>query len=117
MAKRDTSAANDTDLQRSKRDASASQGETDTVDNEGRGARNTVFNIRLSREELAALEQAASEFGISIAEYVRKSVALRPTISVLTKPQIDLSVGMPYFQYGTLATWSEADVGPIKFVY
>ena len=59
---------------------------------------------------MALIEQAATEAGMSVAEFVRKSVAMRPTISVLARPQYDLLVGTPFFQYGTVATWSKSRI-------
>ncbi len=56
-----------------------------------------MFTFRLPREEMALIEQAATEAGMSVAEFVRKSVAMRPTISVLARPQYDLLVGTPFF--------------------
>lgn len=66
---------------------------------------NTAFTFRLPQEELAVLEQVASNAGLSVSEYLRKSAALRPLNSVLTKPQIRVSIGTPYAQYGTKTAW------------
>lgn len=86
----------------------AATSQSETQENEERTSRrSTVFNFRLPREELAAIEQAASEAGLSVAEYIRKSAAMRPSMSVLARPQIQISVNTPYFQYGALTTWSE----------
>lgn len=110
MAKRDKADTADAKLQRSSPQPSLPQTETDGPDNEERLSRSTVYNIRLSREELAALEQQANEEGLTVAEYLRKSAAMRPLSSVLAQPQYNLSVSTPYFQYGALATWSESQV-------
>ena len=110
MTKRDTADAEDTKLQSSKQQGTSSQSEANTIDNEERVSRSTVYNIRLSREELAILEQGAEEEGLTVAEYLRKSAALRPLSSVLAQPQFNLSVSTPYFQYGSLVTWSESQV-------
>ncbi len=83
---------------------------TETTGTEERASRSTMFTFRLPREELALIEQAATEAGMSVAEYVRKSVAMRPTVSVLARPQYDVLVSTPFFQYGMVATWSEARI-------
>jgi predicted DNA binding CopG/RHH family protein len=115
MAKRNAAVEDTAEPQQNKRQASASKTETDATGNEERASRSTMFTFRLPREELAALERAASEAGLTVAEFVRKSIAMRPTTSVLAKPQVDVSVSVPYFQYGTLATWSEAQTGLTPF--
>ncbi len=107
MAKRDTADTGGAKLHRSRQQASTSQSEIDTLENEERASRSTVYNIRLPREELATLEQQAREEGLTVAEYLRKSAAMRPLSSVLAQPQYSLSVSTPYFQYSALATWSE----------
>lgn len=80
----------------------------EATDNEKRASQSTAFTFRLPREELIALEQAASKVGLSVSEYLRRAVALRPTMSVLARPQVNLSISTPYFQYGSLVTWSES---------
>jgi hypothetical protein len=70
-------------------------------------SRSTVYNIRLSREELAALEQEASAEGLTVAEYLRKAAAMRPEKSILAKPQTGLFISTPYAQSSALYTWSE----------
>lgn len=85
-----------------------SEGEpAEGLEAEDRTSHNATFTFRLPREELASIEQAATEAGISVAEYVRKSVAMRPAISVLAKPQYNLAIGTPFFQGGTAITWNE----------
>jgi hypothetical protein len=66
-----------------------------------------VFNFRLPREELVALEKAARAAGMSTSEYVRRAIAARPHQSVLIKPQIGWVASTPYFQYGSQITWSD----------
>jgi len=95
-------------LQRGKKETSTSQSKTGTTDSDGRNSQSTAFTFRLPREELIALEQAASQAGLSVSEYLRKAAALRPALSVLARPQFNLSVGTPYSQYGSLVTWNES---------
>lgn len=57
----------------------------------------TAFTFRLPTEELAALEQV----GQSVSEYLRKTAAFHPAISVLAKPQVNVFIGTSYSQYGT----------------
>jgi hypothetical protein len=108
MAKRDTAGTEDNKLRRGEEQDTSTQPEHDTIDNKERISRSTVYNIRLPREELAALELEAEEEGLTVAEYLRKSAALHPLSSVLAQPQFNLSVSTPYFQYGSLVTWSES---------
>lgn len=75
----------------------------------------TAFTFRLPRQELAALEQAALSAGLSVSEYLRKSAAYRPTTSVLARPQVNVSVGTPYSQYGTSVVWSESQACVTEF--
>lgn len=82
---------------------------------EGHISPSTAFTFRLPREELAALEQAAAQVGLSVSEYLRKAAALRPTNSVLARPQFNLSVSTPYFQSGTMVTWSESPTYVTEF--
>jgi hypothetical protein len=83
--------------------------------NEGHASPSTAFTFRLPREELAALEQAAAQAGLSVSEYLRKAAALRPATSVLARPQFNLSVSTPYFQSGTMVTWSESPTYVTEF--
>jgi len=77
--------------------------------------KDTAFTFRLPREEMEALENAANKAGLSIAEYLRKSVAMRPALTVLARPQFNLSVNLPYVQYGALVTWSETQSDIVQF--
>lgn len=58
-----------------------------------RSLRTETYGLRLTPEEMEALEQAAGEAGESVADYLRKAVALRqqgaPAI-----PALNVSVGI-----------------------
>jgi hypothetical protein len=114
MAKRKIATV-DTELQQGKLQSSSPQLETETVGNDERVSRSTVFTFRLLREELAAMEQAASEAGLSVSEYVRKAAATRQGMNVLTKPQVNISISTPYSQFGSLLTWNETDVNVTEY--
>ena len=66
------------------------------------------MNISLSAHQ-AELEQAASEAGLSVSEYVRQAAAMRPSRRLLVKPQITISISTLYSQYGTLVVWNESE--------
>lgn len=87
----------------------------EATDKEKQVSQNTAFTFRLPREELMALEQAATNAGLSVSEYLRRAVALRPTMSVLARPQYNVSISTPYFQYGSLVTWSETPTYVAEF--
>ena len=70
--------------------------------------RSAVLPFRLSRQDVAALEQAAEDSGMTVSEYLREAAAMRPADTVLAKPQITYSVNTLYSQSGTVATWRES---------
>jgi len=80
-------------------------------------AKNAVFTFRLPREELEAIERIAAEANMTMSEFLRKAAAMKPTASILERPQFSLSLVTPYGQSGTLVTWSEGAPATVKIDY
>jgi hypothetical protein len=76
-------------------------------ENQEKTAKSTVFGVRMTQEEMAALEQAASTAGESAAQYVRKAVSMREQGRPLV-PVVNFSVGAQFTQVDTWTAWTEA---------
>jgi len=54
---------------------------------------------------------------MTMSEFLRKAAAMKPTASILERPQFSLSLVTPYGQSGTLVTWSEGAPATVKIDY